>query len=255
MFKKLSFRVTSLIVALVLALGSAVTVFAITITVDGTRESAWDGSGGQTPGAQTDPNEGTVNDDVDIARVQWTNDTSNMYYLFEVQAPPVSTNTNTWQLICLDTDNNSSTGSDATSKYYDNCNNQVGFDRFIHRYNYRGTWLVDVEDETGTYISGGDGTQGSGTVLEISAPVSVLFGGSCVGEMRTVFYFDGASTAADDNTPDSGVMTTNCGSPTAITLDSMHAASGALSLPLALAGAAFVLIAGAGLVLRKRNLA
>ncbi|HEB64601.1 MAG TPA: hypothetical protein ENJ02_03565 [Chloroflexi bacterium] len=43
--------------------------------------------------------------------------------------------------------------------------------------------------------------------------------------------------------------------PTAITLDDMSAASGTPYLPLALAGAAFVLVAGAGLVLRKRYLA
>ncbi len=44
-------------------------------------------------------------------------------------------------------------------------------------------------------------------------------------------------------------------SPTAVTLDSLKAVSGAPSLPLALAGAALLLLAGAGLVLRKRNLA
>ncbi len=41
-------------------------------------------------------------------------------------------------------------------------------------------------------------------------------------------------------------------SPTAITLDALSAQSGSLNLPLALAGAAFVLFAGAGIALRKR---
>jgi len=39
MLKKLSFGTTSVIVALVLALGSAVTAFAITIVVDGDQEA------------------------------------------------------------------------------------------------------------------------------------------------------------------------------------------------------------------------
>ena len=42
------------VVTLIMVVGVA---YAITITVDGTKEAAWNGSGGQTPGSQTDLDE------------------------------------------------------------------------------------------------------------------------------------------------------------------------------------------------------
>ncbi len=257
MFKKMSFRATSLIVALVLALGSAVTAFAITIVVDGDQEAVWTtGSGGQTPGHMTtqDPNESAIVDSQDIKDVYWTNDSTNFYLMLQTYATPSLTGfpTATDVYFCIDTDNNPGTGGS-----YTNCNNMTGIDRTI---NIHATSSVTVYD--GSFNPVGSGTLGYNTsattpVIEVSVPLSTMgFNtATCTQNMAMAIFFDNGTTQADDNTPDTGTLSVGCGSPTAITLSDMSAASGTPYLPLALAGAAFVLVAGAGLVLRKRYMA
>ncbi|GAB4532830.1 MAG: hypothetical protein Fur0018_21690 [Anaerolineales bacterium] len=255
MFKKLSFRATSLIVALVLALGSAVTAFAITIVVDGNQDAVWTtGSGGQTPGSGMDPDESSITNNVDISVVRWTNDSTNMYFEIETYANPPRLGLApflTQLYICIDSDNNLSTGS-----AYSNCNGS-GFDRYIY---VLGNIQVQVQDQTFTQI--GTGTLGYNAsaatpVIEISVALSDLgFGpGNCPATIPVAVYYDNGSSDPDDHTPDVGTMNIGCGSPTAITLSTLSAASGTPYLPLALAGAAFVLVAGAGLALRKRYMA
>jgi hypothetical protein len=53
MFRKTTVAVVFAVIA---ALVLSSVAFAIVIVVDGVRESAWDGSGGQTPGIIFDPN-------------------------------------------------------------------------------------------------------------------------------------------------------------------------------------------------------
>jgi hypothetical protein len=89
-------------------------------------------------------------------------------------------------------------------------------------------------------------------VLEISASLSDLFGSNnCPSTIPTVFYFDGADTAPDDNTPDNGTITTNCGSPTIINLANMDATSNTSTLLIV--GAALLLLASGGAALAYKR--
>ncbi len=257
MTKKYSFRALSLAVAFLLALGSAVTAFAITIVIDGDQDAVWTtGSGGQTPGHLTtvDPNESGITDSRDIMDVYWTNDTTNFYLMLQTYATPdlAGFPTATDVYFCIDTDNNPATGAS-----YANCNGMTGIDRIIQ---VNATNNPTVYD--GTFSVVGTGTLGynpSATtpVIEVSVPLSTMgfTTATCTQTMPMAIFFDNGTTEPDDNTPDSGTVNVGCGSPTAITLSSLDAQSGAASLPLVLAATAFVLVAGAGLTLRKRYMA
>jgi MYXO-CTERM domain-containing protein len=266
MAKKSSFRRLSIVVALVVALSSAVTAFAITITVDGDREAAWSGSGGQTPGTATDPNEGSINDNVDIETFQWTNDTTNFYFLVDVQAAAPLMPALAVVDICLDTDNSTSTDIPSSNAIQrDRCSYGTGvsgIDTVVEAYRLgSGTQLVDVYDVTqdppAVLGSGTLGYNPSATtpVVEISAALSTLgYGpGSCPGSIPMVVYYDGGDTNPDDNLPDSGTTNISCGSPTAVTLSAVGAQAG----PTVLIGVAFGLVGlvalGALVVVRRRQ--
>ncbi len=255
MTKKYSFRALSLAVAFLLALGSAVTAFAITIVIDGDQDAVWTtGSGGQTPGSTTDPNESTITDGRDIAAVYWTNDTTNFYLMMQTQAAPSLGNgfTPTNIYFCLDIDNNTATGSS-----YANCNSMAGIDRYILIGNSNAPVVYDsAQTQIGTGTLGYN-TAAATPVIEVSVALSDLglTPATCTQTIPMVVYFDNGTTEPDDNTPDSGTINIGCGAPTAITLDSLSAQSGESALPLVLAATAFVLVAGAGLTLRKRYMA
>ncbi len=253
-------------VLVILLLGITV-ASAITIVVDGNREALWDGSGGQTPGSQTDTNESDINDDVDIKTFQWTNDTSNFYFLIEVYSPPPLMNDLAPIDICMDTDNDPSTDiPSSNSTQRDRCSYSTGvsgIDTVIEAYVTNGgtdknAVVYDVTQDPRVYK--GNGTLGydqsaSVPVVEIAAPLNLLgYGpGNCPSSIPIVVYYDGGQTNPDDNFPNSGSYSINCGSPTAVTVNRMKASSSTPGWAPFLAVFGLLGVGALGLVtLRKR---
>lgn len=263
--KKQKFAVL-LMVILALVLGT-VAVHAITIVVDGDRETAWDGVGATIPGLATDPNETGINDNVDIRNFRWTNDQTNFYFLVEVWGPPPLMPALAPIDICLDTDGLASTDIPITNSIQrDRCSyptGVTGIDRVIEAYRLpSGLRIVDVYNVTvDPPIFIGPGTLGYAPaspvpVVEISVPLS-LFGygaGNCPGSIPMVVYYDGGDTNPDDNLPDSGTTAIGCGGPTAVSLQSFSAANSS-SLPVyGLMGfAALAMVGVVALVLRRER--
>lgn len=229
--------------------------YAITITVDGTREAAWDGSGGETPGSVADLNEAAITDGYDILRFQWTNDPTNMFFLVETFANTISSGTPIPTIIiCLDTDSNTGTGGT-----YANCNGMTGIDRSIVM-SRAGVDVYNGDPNTGTLIGGGGtGTRAvATTITEASVPLSDLgFSSSfCPSSIPTAVYFDNGIVDPDDNVPDSGTFTIGCGGPTAVTLSSLQARSNTSPvLPLALVGGTLVALIGVVFYIRRKKIA
>jgi hypothetical protein len=246
-----------LITSLILILLMTGIAQAITITVDGTREAAWDGLGGQTPGSQTDVDEGGIDNTKDISRIQWTNDTTYMYFLvqthgnisFDGDPQPAI-------YICLDTDNNSSTG-DA----YANCNGMTGIERTIRvRLSDVNTppLTVRVTDgaPTGTQISSLQNAAYAGQYLELRVSLNDLgidSAGACNQNIQGAVYFDGGTIDPDDNIPDSGTVSIGCGTPTAVTLSSTHTKPSRYPWMGIAVGAAGLIGVGRTFVARKRR--
>ncbi len=226
------------VIAIVLALLMVGVAYAITIVVDGNREAAWNGSGGQIPGVITDTNEISITDNVDISYTQWTNDQTNFYWLIGVWAPPPLMPPLAVIDICLNKDNSVSTDIPVTNTVQrDRCSYSTGvsgIDTVVEAYILNnGTQVVDVFNVTTfpkTFI--GSGVLGysqttTTPVVEISVPLSVLgfSNTNCPATIPMVEYYDGGDTNPDDNLPNSGTVNINCGGPTAITLSSLSAKS------------------------------
>ena len=234
--------------ALLMALLVAGSALAITIAVDGVRESAWDGDGGQTPGNTTDPDEVDIPNNYDIEEILWTNDTTNFYFLIQTYDNVIFTgNPRPTIIICLDTDNNTSTGGS-----YANCNNMSGIDRSII-IDRSAAEIYDGDPNNGTYLN--DGTHAYQTnITEISVALSDLglSASNCSQNMPAVVYFDNGTVAPDDNTPDSGFVAIGCGGPTAIQLTNLEAQN---HTPLVIAASALLLVlfSGGALLAYKRS--
>jgi hypothetical protein len=265
MKRKLQLLQIAATLGLVLSLVLAGVAYAITITVDGSREAAWNGSGGQTPGSVGDPNEASINDNVDIQTFQWTNNTSDFYFLIKVWAAAPLMPALAPIDICLDT----TPGTDipvTNGIQRDRCSYSTGvsgIDTVVEAYRLsNGTKLVDVYDVTTdppTWL--GSGTLGynpaaTNPVVEIGVPLSLLgFGpGVCPASIPTVVYYDGGDTNPDDNLPDAGSINIGCGAPTAVTLESASARSGAnAAIPFAVAAVLLMVGAGMLVVLRRKQ--
>jgi hypothetical protein len=195
--------------------------YAITITVDGTRESAWDGDMGQLPGIQSDPDESGITDGYDVEEFRWTNDATNMYFLMDTYASTIWTgNPAPTLVICINLDNNTATGGS-----YSNCNNMTGIDRSIVVTRY-GIDVYDGDPNTGTLISATTQDATSGDITEVSIDLASLGIGStfsCIQGMPAAIYFDNGIGDPDDHTPDTGLFTIGCGSPTSITISESNA--------------------------------
>jgi len=203
------------IITLILLMAIVSTALAITITVDGSRESAWDGGG-----TQSDPNEAAVtNDGVDLVRVQWTNDLSNMYFLFETYAdtpwnripdPPYI-----W--MCMNTDNNTSTGSTFPGV----CPGS-GYDRFVK---IEGDPLrVRVFNSTFGLVPATTSVATSGSITELSIDnASLGFTSANCGLASSSVFMDGRTGDPDDNVRDTEDIPLTCGDPTAISMTSFDA--------------------------------
>lgn len=190
--------------------------YAITIDIDGTREAAWDGGDSIGDLNETD----ITNDGVDVQTVEWTNDTSNFYFLIETHA-----NT-TWDLtgftdaeliLCLNNDNSLVTGSSLP----DQCIGS-GYDRYIQVVGPTPT--VNVFDGAFNPIAATTDIAFSGAITEISVDVTSLgLSSANCGTMLMGVYFDGQTQDPDDNVLDDSDFTITCGSPTAVTLQSFSA--------------------------------
>ncbi|MBE2198225.1 MAG: hypothetical protein IAE79_06405 [Anaerolinea sp.] len=262
-----------LLLALMMVLGTAV-VQAITITIDGIREAAWDGDGGQLPGVQGDPNEPDIDDRFDIREVRWTNDSTGgtppygfMYWLFEtydnfdynvVSNEPLI-------LVCLDTDNDTGTGANVSGY----CNNMQGVDRRIRI--FPGTGLVQVQSWNGSIFvnvatpAGGlravafadADSNGIADTPYIEAgfdlqSLGITSSATCINTMRASIYYDNGIIDGEDQVTDTGSFTVSCGSPTAVTLQSITTSSSPVAA-LSVAAALMLVVVSAGFVLYRRQ--
>lgn len=222
--------------------------FAITITVDGTRESAWDGGG-----AVSDPNEGTItNDGVDLETIEWTNDGTNFYFLFKTFGTtswnPAGPN-DPYIILCIDNDNNDATG---TSIIPTNCPG-AGYDRYVQVYGGLSLSVEVYDDDYSSLILATTNVAYGGTdttELSIDNASLGLSNANC-GTMPTTVYMDGRTAAPDDNVSDSGDVALNCGSPTAITLESLSARN--INNMVAIGVAGVLVLGGAIIILRRRK--
>jgi hypothetical protein len=248
MFRKTTTAFTFAVILSLLVVGVA---GAITIVVDGIREAAWNGSGGQTPGTVTDPNEAAITDGYDIQTFQWTNDQTNIYFLFETYANTIYTGFPAPTIvICFNTDNNTATGG-----AYANCNNMTGIDRSV-TISAAGVTVFDGIPG-GTVL--GTGTRATvNTITEVSVSLS-LFGfgpGTCPSVIPAAIYFDNGITDPDDNVPDTNPTTVSCGGPTAVTLSSLQAQpTTSPVLPVALVGVSAAALIGVVFLIRRKKTA
>jgi hypothetical protein len=265
MSRKITFALT---IALVVAFMLSGVAFAITIAVDGIKEAAWDGSGGQTPGIQADPDESTIDNRYDVKEIRWTNDAlggsspyGNIYFLMETYAnfdiiyPPFQPQI----MICIDVDNSTSTGT-TVSGY---CNNMSGVDRRITANLSLGT--VTIQRWTGTFWqavsqpSGGmrseawqDTSPADGIAdlpyVEIGVDLESLGitnTATCLTAMPSAVYYDNGMLDDEDAVPNSSTFSIGCGTPTAITLNSLQAQpTTSPVVPVALIGVSAVALIG-----------
>jgi hypothetical protein len=255
-----------LTISLILTLMMTGIVQAITITVDGTKEAVWDtGSGGQTPGSQLDANEAGIDDRYDIEDVRWTNDASgsapwgNMYFLVETYSnldttyPPLSPQI----IICIDTDNNTSTGDTASGF----CNDIVGYDRRIIvdlvalsvlvRSWTGATWLTVPMPSGGMRSVAWDDTIFDGIAdqpyIEIGIDLQslgIVNSSTCLSTMPAAIYYDNGMADNEDTVPASGTFNIGCGTPTAVTLSQIS--TQALGYQWTIAAAGTISLAGVG---------
>jgi hypothetical protein len=241
----------ALLIVAVLAM-PAKPAHALTITVDG-NGSDW--PGGTLIG--TDPNEGTIPDNVDFNTTYWTNDSVYLYIRFDTHAatrweavdgaasPP-------FVQICLNTDNSNLTGAVVI-----NCGSQPGVDRLLRITGYEfgdtPTYTLQLRQCTPTCsIIPATNAQfaTSGTVNELRLQLSTLGitgpSPACPGgaPVPVALYFDNQTTDPDDNNPDSGTLTGNIPCPTPVTLTSLSAMRGDAGVELAWSTSSELNIAG-----------
>jgi len=258
-----------MVVILALVMGTAV-VHAITIIIDGVEELAWTtASGGQTPGFLDDPQETEIPDNLNVDYVRYTNDQDYFYFLIATYADTdwgTLTRRSFWE-ICLNTDSLDSTGFS-----YENCDGRDGqdmhgIDRMIKierqggngspNYTLRYYVYDGNADEIFTSVHADGNTATIGKITEMRIPLTVLGIDSyttCNSDMLLGSYFDGQTTAADDNVPDFAPVTITCGSPTAVNLQSFSAGTGS-SLPVygVIGFAALVMVGLVALALRRER--
>jgi hypothetical protein len=251
---KRSLVVRVLIIAFTLTLTVTGIASAITIVIDGVKETAWSGIPGQTPGTITVPNEGTITDGYDIEEFLWTNDTTNMYFLLQTYADTIWAGTPMPTVyICLNTDNNTGTGGN-----YPNCNGMTGIDKYIRvqRRNPLGTALnVDVynlgpnDGQPSLNLTVGVRVNNINEFYVSLADLGLATVGTCAGVHAAAIYFDNGIVDPDDTVPTAGTLDMTCGSPTAITLTDLTARTSTNVVAGSLAG--ILLLSVAFLLIRR----
>ena len=192
-----------LMVVMTLVLVTAV-AYAITITIDGTRETAWNGGG-----SVSDINEGGVtNDGVDVEEIEWTNDTTNFYLLINTYAATGWNDNNgpdfPYIYFCMNTDNAASGTASICAL------GSGGYDRYV-RIGGPTPLTVTVYDENFSIIGATTNVATSGDITEISIDLTSLgFSSANCGSVPSSAYFDGRTGDPDDNVSDSGDFAMNC---------------------------------------------
>jgi hypothetical protein len=235
--------VLMVVMAMVLA---TTAVYAITITVDGTRETAWDGGG-----SITEPNEpGVANDGLDVQTIEWTNDTSNFYILLDTYAATAWNTPNgpdfPYIYFCMNTDNSLATGTANICTL-----GAGGYDRYVR--------IAGPTPLTVTVFNQAFGVIGATTsvatvndITELSVDVASLgLSTANCGTITASAYFDGRTGDPDDSVQDSGDFSMGCGGTTAVTLQNVSA-SGSSVLPFAL-GAFGLIVVSTGLVISRKR--
>lgn len=203
---------------LLLSLILAGVALAATITVDGIREAAWDAGG-----TQSDADEAGISNELDLKTVEWTNDTSNFYFLIETYAGTLWDRfglSDPYVLLCINNDNNTSTGT-----AYPGICPDSGYDRYVAIMG-GSSLAVNVYDENFDPIAATTSAANAGAVTEIGVDLASLgFGGANCGSAPTRVFMDGQTFDPDDNVQDEGDIPVTCSAPSAVTLSSMKAQS------------------------------
>jgi hypothetical protein len=250
---------------------------AITIAIDGIKESAWDGSSGQTPGIQTDTNEADIDDRYDIKEFRWTNDGigvapwGHQYFLVETYNnfnstyPPLEPSL----IICIDVDNNTTTG--ATVIGY--CNGMSGVDRRINVslwsmtvtvFRWTGSAWSVVSTPSGGMRSVAYTDSDSNEIADLPyievgidlQSLGITSSATCLGAMPGAVYYDNGIADPEDSMPESGTFDIGCGTPTTISLQSVVARPADNFVVPLLIGLAVLAAGGVGgliIALRRRK--
>lgn len=195
-------------------------VSAVTIVVDGTKESGWAGTVGDPTGLVTDVNEPTIPDGVDIEGFLYTNDSTNLYLGIDTYTTTTVSPSGLfapYMVLCFDTDNNNATGGSSSQ-----CDGISGVDRSLLLQANGSGFDVTVYDGVpgGPTIGATTSIATAGDFTEVSIDlVSMGLGnGVCsTSNVEGLVYFDNRTTAPDDNNPDAGTFLMTCSAPTAVT--------------------------------------
>ncbi|HLF90825.1 MAG TPA: hypothetical protein VI451_17910 [Anaerolineales bacterium] len=239
----------AMIIAISLLLSITGIAYAITITVDGVRESAWDGGGSVSDDGG---NEGTIRDGNDIDRVEFTNSTSYYFILLDTFANTIWDNPfgqDPSLYICINTDN-AATGASGVAQC-DN-GNMTGVD-FILEFIGGPSITFNIYDSSFNPVNDPDKQIAfANDINEIRVSVSAIgLGiGNCLTTMPTSIYFDNGVGDPEDYTPNNGTTDLGCGVPTAITLENLSAHSNNSTVLVGLVAALFF-VAGAWYLFRR----
>jgi len=173
-------------------------VQAITIIVDGVREAAWSGGG-----SATDPDEaGITNNGVDLETIEWTNSTTDFYWLFNTY---ITTNWNRigpdpFVVLCIDNDNSDATG---TSLFVP-CPG-AGYDRYITVEGPTPLTVTVFDDDFTTVIPATVSVATATDITELSVDVTSLgLSSANCGTMPVTVYMDDSTAKRVANPPQNG---------------------------------------------------
>jgi hypothetical protein len=293
---------TAGVVPVVLSLAFAGLALALSVTIDGDHTTDEWGVGNSETCTIGDPGCTRIVDDpvdvvgpdapaYDVANFHATNSATTMYFSIDMYGTGAFITETTWYetasgrpllTICLDIDNNTSTGG---LRAAGNCNGgqaMTGVDFYVTVVADPGdpaAPIVSVRRWNGTsFVANGAGSVGydldTDGITEVAIPMTSLgytgnglcpiSNGAQPCAARMASYYDNGAAPSDDSVPDTDTFTflfgcnlggTPC-SPTAITLNSMSSNTDAKNtLPLILAGVSVVCAVIAVFLVRRRKIA
>ncbi len=193
---------------------------AVTITVDGQNTGGeWNAV---TPSVQNEANEPAIADTVDIKDVYITDNGTNGYWRIDTHTLPPDLGLGRSVSTYIDTDRNGATGCDDVVGH-----DAAGYEKLIKIDAFCSVQLFNCVGGSFQPVASTNDCAVS-TVLEYSVDLASLGIGS-VGSIDYFVFYDGGSTAPDDEVPDSGNFTST---PTLIRLESFEATADADSITL-----------------------
>ena len=258
----------SMFLALFLALAMVSVVFATVITVDGD-PSDWPGANDCTimadgcPRVANDPYDveyqSTNYPEWDVENVYVTNDTSNLYWRMDTYSD-TQLSGSAFVYICMDTDQDTSTGGEVSQCDGTPATNMLGVDYVLELRQSGPThtaYLYQCSNGDTSFADCSYSSAGAAAVMTNTVEASVSLSDIGVDTNRAISigtYFDNADNPTDDNIPDAGQIAVLIGegSPTAITLSAIDAGPALAGLP-AFAMVIAAVVGGAGLFIWKRR--